>query len=200
MNHLLSLQNVTTRTLLWHRDVISSFSCACWVPVCVCVWLDYNFGRGINVVVLLRHLKIWSWLKCVEVWLRKIPEKFMNELVPPTQGLRVDQLVPNSHIWHNDYPTMNLNHMNHVHARTILTLLPGDKMPAISRAISMHFQVWKLLYFDSNLRKFVPESPVDNKPALVRVMAWRRLGDKTLSEPMLTQFADIYAAPGGDEF
>ena len=57
----------------------------------------------------------------------------MNELVPPTQGLRVDQFVPNSHIWHNDYPTMNLNHMNHAHARTILTLLPGDKMPAISR-------------------------------------------------------------------
>ena len=30
-------------------------------------------------------------------------------------------------------------------------------------------------------------------------MAWRRTGDKPLSEPMLTWFTDIYAAQGGDE-
>ena len=40
--------------------------------------------------------------------------------------------------------------------------------------------------------KFVPRSPIDNKPALVQVMAWRRIGDKPLSEPMLTQFTDAY--------
>ena len=40
--------------------------------------------------------------------------------------------------------------------------------------------------------KFVPRSLIDNKPALVQVMAWRRTGDKPLSEPMLTQFADAY--------
>ena len=40
--------------------------------------------------------------------------------------------------------------------------------------------------------KFVPRSPVDNKPALVQVLAWRRIGDKPLFEPMLTGFADAY--------
>ena len=30
-------------------------------------------------------------------------------------------------------------------------------------------------------------------------MAWRRIGDKPLSEPMLTQFTDTYVALGGDE-
>ena len=40
--------------------------------------------------------------------------------------------------------------------------------------------------------KFVPKGPIGNKPALVRVMAWRRPGDKPLSEPMLTQFTDAY--------
>ena len=30
-------------------------------------------------------------------------------------------------------------------------------------------------------------------------MAWRQIGDKPLSEPMMTQFTDIYAALGGDE-
>ena len=42
------------------------------------------------------------------------------------------------------------------------------------------------------LLKFVPKSPIDKKSALVRVMAWRRTGDKPLPEPLLTQFTDAY--------
>ena len=33
--------------------------------------------------------------------------------------------------------------------------------------------------------KFVPYGPINNNPALVQIMAWRRLGDKPLSEPMM---------------
>ena len=40
--------------------------------------------------------------------------------------------------------------------------------------------------------KFVPKSPIDNKPALFQVMAWRQRDDKPLSEPVLTQFTDAY--------
>ena len=40
--------------------------------------------------------------------------------------------------------------------------------------------------------KYVPRSPIDNKPAMVQVMAWRRTGDKPLPETMLTQFTDAY--------
>ena len=40
--------------------------------------------------------------------------------------------------------------------------------------------------------KFIPRRPIDNTPALVQVMAWRRTGDKPLPEPMLTQFTDAY--------
>ena len=32
--------------------------------------------------------------------------------------------------------------------------------------------------------KFVPKGPINNIPALVQIMAWRRPGDKPLSEPM----------------
>ena len=39
------------------------------------------------------------------------------------------------------------------------------------------------IHFQISL-KYVPRSPIDNKPALVQVMAWRRIGDKPLSEPM----------------
>ena len=40
--------------------------------------------------------------------------------------------------------------------------------------------------------KFVPKGPIDNKAALVQVMAWHLKGDKPLSEPMLTQFTEAY--------
>ena len=33
--------------------------------------------------------------------------------------------------------------------------------------------------------KYVHMDPIDNNPALVQIMAWRRSGDKPLSEPMM---------------
>ena len=33
--------------------------------------------------------------------------------------------------------------------------------------------------------KLVPKGPINNIPALVQIMAWRRAGDKPLSEPMV---------------
>ena len=40
--------------------------------------------------------------------------------------------------------------------------------------------------------KFVPRVRINNITALVQIMAWRRTGDKPLSEPMMTQFNDAY--------
>ena len=38
----------------------------------------------------------------------------------------------------------------------------------------------------------VSKGPIDNKPALVQIMACRRTGDKPLSEPMMAYFTDAY--------
>ena len=35
--------------------------------------------------------------------------------------------------------------------------------------------------------KFVHKGPINNIPALVQIMAWRRPGDKPLSEPMVVR-------------
>ena len=45
--------------------------------------------------------------------------------------------------------------------------------------------------------RFVPKGTNVNIPALVQIMAWRRIGDKPLSEPMLTQFTDAYVRHQG---
>ena len=42
--------------------------------------------------------------------------------------------------------------------------------------------VWILLNISL---KFVPENQINNIPSLVQIMAWRRSGDKPLSEPMM---------------
>ena len=57
-----------------------------------------------------------------------------------------------------------------------------------------HFpdDIFKCIFLNENVwtstqisLKFVPKGPIDNIPALVQIMAWRRPGDKPLSEPML---------------
>ena len=51
---------------------------------------------------------------------------------------------------------------------------------------------FKRIFLNENVRilikislKFVPEGPINNIPALVQIMAWRRSGDKPLSEPIM---------------
>ena len=46
--------------------------------------------------------------------------------------------------------------------------------------------------------KFDPNGPIDNKWALVRVMAWHRIGDKPLPGSMLIQFTDKYMRHKGE--
>ena len=48
--------------------------------------------------------------------------------------------------------------------------------------------------------KFVPKGQINNISALVQIMAWRRPGDKPLSEPMLTPLTDAYVRPLGGDF
>ena len=63
-----------------------------------------------------------------------------------------------------------------------------------SRQNGRHFpdDIFKCIFLNDNLRisfkfslKFVPKGPINNIPALVKIMAWRRQGDKPLSEPMM---------------
>ena len=46
---------------------------------------------------------------------------------------------------------------------------------------------------------FVSKGPIDNNPGLVQIIASRRIGDKSLSEQMLTRFIDTYMCTRGDE-
>ena len=75
-----------------------------------------------------------------------------------------------------------------------LTHLPLHKMAEI-----LADDIFNCIFLNENDRipiqislRYVPRSPIDNKSALVQVMAWRRTGEKPLPEPMMTQFIDAY--------
>ena len=68
------------------------------------------------------------------------------------------------------------------------TLRPGQNW--------RHFadNIFKCIFLNENVwiptkisLKFVPKGPINNIPALVQIMAWRRTGDKPLSEPMMVR-------------
>ena len=57
-------------------------------------------------------------------------------------------------------------------------ILPDD----IFKWIFLYENVW--ISINISL-KFVPKGPINNIPPLVQIMAWRRTGDKPLSEPIM---------------
>ena len=55
-------------------------------------------------------------------------------------------------------------------------------------------EIFKCIFWNENVwisitvsLKFVPKGPINNIPALVQIMAWRRPGDKPLSGPMMVR-------------
>ena len=70
-----------------------------------------------------------------------------------------------------------------------LTHWGRDKMAAVSQTTLSN-----AFFFNGNARisikislKFVPKVPINNIPVLVQIMAWRRSGDKPLSEPIMVR-------------
>ena len=93
-------------------------------------------------------------------------------------------IVPIYHFWYGH----NCNWSFDVQGQAFIfnTLRP--------RQNGRHFadDTFKRIFSNDNVRilikislKFNPKGPIINIPALVQIMAWRRPGDKPLSEPML---------------
>ena len=83
----------------------------------------------------------------------------------------------------------NLYHLNTAHCSVVVALTHlgprqnGRHFPDdIFKYIFLNEYIWILIKISL---EFVPKGSINNIPALVQVMAWRRPGDKPLSEPMM---------------
>ena len=75
------------------------------------------------------------------------------------------------------------NFLDHGYINTLRPRQNGRNFPDnIFEWIFLTENVWILIKISLT---FVPQAPISNIPALVQIMAWRRPGDKPLSEPML---------------
>ena len=79
---------------------------------------------------------------------------------------------------HNDIPNSQSSHINSLRPRRSRRHFADD--------------IFKRIFLKANVRisikislKFDPKSPIDNIPPLFQIMAWRRPGDKPLSEAMM---------------
>ena len=69
-----------------------------------------------------------------------------------------------------------------------LTHWGRDKMADIFQTTFSNAFPWMKMFQFCRIKissKFVSKGPINNNPALVQIMAWRRSGDKPLSEPMM---------------
>ena len=72
--------------------------------------------------------------------------------------------------------------------------LPCILQHSLAGLNAIYVDLWYIMMTSSHGDAFY----IDNKLTLVQVMAWRRTGDKPLSEPMLTRFIDAYMRHYGE--
>ena len=170
----------------------------------------YTFGWVLITDLLLGHVGPIStpwWLKIVVPFSAKLisqsSSNFLgecSELIPLSAILvqfrpfscqknewrPTADLVPTSYNLSSPAASLVLCVIKHLRHRLVNTLR--------SRQDGRHFpdDIFKCIFLNENAStaikislKFVPKGPFNNIPALVQIMAWRRLGDKPLSESMM---------------
>ena len=124
-------------------------------------------NEDICVLIIFTDVLFWRWN-----W-QQISVGFINVLVPnrwqaitricndPIQGHKILMTLVLSTHWHRDKKGW------HIADDIFKDIFVNENIPI---NISL---------------KFVPNGPINNIPALFKIMAWRRPGDKPLSEPMM---------------
>ena len=91
--------------------------------------------------------------------------------------------------WHVDYLEVSEHNISILRGITAISTLRPRRNGQHSTD-----DIFKRIFFNENILislnislKFVPKGPINNIPALVPIMAWRRPGDKPLSEPVMVR-------------
>ena len=130
------------------------------------------------------HFLEWKWLNFIQISLKFVPYA-LTDITPSLVQIMT---------WHWTCDTslsepMRVYWCIHTWPQWVNTLRPrqdGRHYPDdIFKCIFLNENVW--ISIEISL-KFVPKGPINNIPSLVQIMAWRRPGDKPLSEPMMVRF------------
>ena len=139
----------------------------------------------------------WLWLEChrnnITQYINHSPKKRLGSRQPVDMFVNSSSHEQNGrHFAENFFKYIFVNEKFCILINISLTFVPND----IFKYIFANEKFCILINISLN---FVPKCQVNNIPGLVQIMAWQWISDKPLSEPMLTQFTDIYASLGGNE-
>ena len=156
-----------------------------------------QFNRRWNVIGILRisrreylvwnYISKFNWTCCSFYVIRPLLWKHPFYLDwPSLLGLKISESL-NKHTISMLASNTLFDNANHTD-----TLLSFNTLRP--RQNGRHFadDTFKRIFVNENIRisikfslKFVPKGPINNIPALVQIMAWRRPGDKPLSESVM---------------
>ena len=117
-----------------------------------------------------QHSNIYSWVTGTQAT-RHYPT---HQLLVPMRSTRQPAFMSMStSLWHRyELPRCSLTHWG-----------PSNMAAILQTTISNAFSWMKIFEF---------KGTINNTSALIRIMAWHRIGDKSLSEPMVAYFSDAY--------
>ena len=121
----------------------------------------------------------WKWPHALLAWLT-----WYHNLTQTSSWWRV---------WGETLKNADINNgteagCRHIHAETCRNIHAETKWPLFCRwPVPIHFLYENVWISNIMSLKCAPKGPTDNIPALVQKMAWRRPGDKPLTEPMMVR-------------
>ena len=196
-------------TLLWLSLVGSQHFIDFEIPVFYIVIMMYGFGlhrrlkRHNNVIniISLDHNKKYRNILCHWQWCALKMNSYHRINLVNNRSLEYIRVV--QYQWWMIWCGVTTQSRDVVYiAICISTLRPKQYgrhfADDIFRCIFMNENIWFPIKMSL---KFVPKGLINNIPALVEIMAWRRSGDKPLSEPMMVRldYRRIYASLGLNE-
>ena len=151
-----------------------------------------SISRCIHIVY--RHKNVWEYqwsnfiYNCLSIFLHYLRCKDAPLDCSAPGGEKCESLTRVDEILSSPFRKMHLELSSAKMAailyigRWVNTLRPRQNGRHFTDDIFLNENIWISIKISL---KFVPKGPINNIPALVQIMAWRRPGDKPLSEPMM---------------
>ena len=164
---------------------------------CTIIWKLLPHLSGPNeLILLIWWLSDWIFnlLTVFSQWRGLLPRLFhlykRHTWLPSLQHLRMTRSIQ-----HDDLSILKLTHWPLGDVAATLRYNLWIHINTLRPRQNGHYfagDIFKCIFLNENALilfkislKFVPKVWIDNIPALVQIMAWRRPGDKQLSEPMM---------------
>ena len=151
--------------------------------------LEFVPKSPLNNIPVSFHIMTWHWpddKPLSELMIVQITDAYMHHSASMTQQYKIcyDAWAQVDHVRNDKYGCQNYV-VNDGNGRV-------NSLRLTQSGRRFAYDIFKCIFLNENVwistkisLMFVPKGPINNIPALIQIMAWRRPGDKPLSETMM---------------